>query len=191
MACTAPRVTPLTGIPVREVVPKTAVPPGHSRLIFRWDYDDPLFAARGEGVARIAAPDSIRIDFFADQGLGAGGAILIGDTLRTAGEDGTRYLPPVPLLWAAVGVLRATGADTTMRRQGDTLWVELAGSYRAALVGRQLIGLGRMEKGRWRERVFVDSVQVAYRHYTARRKLTLTAMRRMTDAPFDPSIWRP
>ena len=83
----APRVPPLLGVVADEGVPSTALPPGHLRLVFRWAYDDALFAAKGEGVARVAAPDSVRLDFFVDAGLGAGEAILIGDRLETANED--------------------------------------------------------------------------------------------------------
>jgi hypothetical protein len=185
-------VKPLTAPRVMEGVPATALEAGHARIIFRWSYDDPLFAAKGEGVARVASPDSVRLDFFADGGLGTGGAILIGDSLRTAAEDGRRYLPPVPLLWAALGVLRVTARDTVVRRQGDTLWVELGEEYRAVLVGRQVVELGRIGGGRWRDRVSNDSMQVLYRQYrTVRRRLTLTALRRIPEGPFDAAIWLP
>lgn len=191
-AC-APRVAPLTAPLVEEGVPETALPRGHMRVIFRWHYDDPLFEARGEGVARVAAPDSVRLDFFADGGLGSGGAILIGDSIRTAEEDGRRYLPPVPLLWAALGVLRVTAADTVVRRRSDTVWVEFNRTYRAAVVGRQVVELGRMDGGRWRDRVSIDSSQIAYRQFrsSVRRRLTLTSLRRIPEGPFDASIWLP
>ncbi len=188
----APRVAPITAPRVAAGVPDTRLAAGHQRVIFRWSYDDPLFAANGEGVARVAAPDSIRLDFFADGGLGSGGAILIGDSLRTAAEDGRRYLPPVPLLWAALGVLRVGAPDTAVFGGGDTLWVVLGKEYRAAIVGRQLVELGRMEGGRWRDRVNLDSAQVTYRQFrTVRRRLTLSAMRRIPEGPFDAAIWLP
>ena len=41
--------------------------------------------ARGEGVARIASPDSVRMDFFLGGGLGSGAAVLIGDSLSGPG----------------------------------------------------------------------------------------------------------
>lgn len=160
--------------------------------MFRWTYDDPIFGARGEGVARIAPPDSVRLDFFVDGGVGSGGAILIGDSLRTAAEDGRRYLPPVPLLWAALGVLRVTGADTLARVDRDTLRVEIgqAPAFRAALTGASLASLGLVRGGRLREQVLRDSVRVTYRHFAGHRSLTLTSLRRVADAPYDPEIWR-
>ena len=192
-AACAPRVAPVTAPRVAEGVPVTLLAPGHHRVVFRWHYDDPLFEARGEGVARVAAPDSVRLDFFADGGLGSGGAILIGDSLRTAAEDGRRYLPPVPLLWAALGVLRVSVRDTVVHRSGDTVWVEFDREYRAVVVGRQVVELGRMDGGRWRDRVSIDSLQVAYRQFrtSVRRRLTLTSLRRIPEGPFDASIWLP
>jgi hypothetical protein len=162
-------------------------------MIFRWTYDDPLFGAKGEGVARVAPPDSVRLDFFVDGGVGSGGAILIGDSLRTAAEDGRRYLPPVPLLWAALGVMRITGQDTTLLIDGDTLRAEVGVGqvFRMAFVGRRMVNLSRIEGGRLREQVVVDSSKISYRNFAARRRLTLTEVRRVSDAPYDPAIWRP
>jgi hypothetical protein len=142
----------------------------------------------------MAPPDSVRLDFFVDGGVGGGAAVLIGDSIRTATDDGTRYLPPVPLLWAALGVLRVTGADTVARTEHDTLFVEIVDQrsvYRAAFAGRGIAGLGRAEGGRWREQVRRDSSTITYRQFAARRRLTLTALRRVQDPPYDPAIWRP
>ncbi len=191
VAC-APRVRPLTGIPGPVALPATQLPDGHARLIFRWVYDDPIFGAKGEGVARLAPPDSVRLDFFVDGGVGSGGAILIADSLKTAAEDGRRYLPPVPLLWAALGVLRVTGADTTMRIDGDTVRAEIGVGevFRMAFVGRRMVTMSRIEGGRLREQVTLDSSRIAYRNFAARRRLTLTEVRRVPDAPYDPAIWR-
>jgi hypothetical protein len=185
-------VKPLTGLPFTGAFPVSALPPGHARLVFRWVYDDPLFGARGDGVARIAPPDSVRLDFFVDGGVGSGGAILIGDSLRTAAEDGRRYLPPVPLLWAALGVLRVTGTDTVARVEGDTLRVEIGRdpSYRAAFAGAGLAALGRISDGRLREEIRRDSTRVAYRQFSGRRSLTLSSLRRIPDSAYDPAIWR-
>lgn len=193
VACVAPRVRPLTGIPYEGRVPVTALASGHARLLFRWEYDDPFFSARGEGAARIAPPDSVRLDFFVDGGLGSGGAILIGDTLRTAAEDGRRYLPPVPLLWGALGVLRVSGADTVARLDGGVLRVEIGPdpTYRAAFGDSALSALERIEDGRLREQVVRDSVRIEYRNRSSRRRLTLSSIRRVPDAPYDPAIWRP
>lgn len=191
-AC-APKVRPLAGLPSTVPLPGAQLPPGHARLVFRWDYGDPLFSARGEGVARIAPPDSVRLDFFADGGLGNGFAILIGDSLATpANDDARRYLPPAPLLWAALGRLDVEGADSLLRLQGDTLRADIGRdpTWRAAFVGRTLRALERIEDGRLRESIRRDSAVVTYRNFGARRRLTLTILRRHDDPPFDETIWR-
>lgn len=190
-AC-APRVKPLTGVTVDRRLPATAVPDGHTRLVFRWEYGDPIFSAKGEGVARIAAPDSVRLDFFADGGVGGGFALLIGEELSTpANEDAIRYLPPVPLLWAALGRLTVAGPDTTARMQGDTLRADIGSSpvWRVAYAGDGLRSLQRIDGGRLRESVVRDSARISYRNFGSRRRLTLTLTRRLADAPYDEAIW--
>lgn len=191
-AC-APRVRPLVGTPFVERFPDTSLPEGHTRLVFRWEYGDPIFSARGEGVARIAPPDSVRLDFFADGGMGGGYAILIGDQLSTpANDDARRYLPPVPLLWAALGRLQVTGQDTTARLTGDTLRADIGGNpvWRATFATAALVSLQRLDGGRLRESVRRDTATIAYRNFGARRRLTLTIQRRIADPPFDEAIWR-
>lgn len=191
VAC-APRVHPLTGTPVVDRLPDTTLPPGHVRLVFRWEYGDPIFSARGEGVARIAPPDSVRLDFFADGSMGGGYAILVGDRLTTpANDDARRYLPPVPLLWAALGRLQVTGQDTTARLAGDTLRADIGRNpvWRAAFTASSLVSLQRLEGNRLRESIRRDSAVIAYRNFGARRRLTLTVQRRIADPPFDEAIW--
>lgn len=190
-AC-APRVRPLVGLPAPARLPATALPPGHARLVFRWEYGDPIFSARGEGVARIAPPDSVRLDFFADGGMGGGFAILIGDRLATpARDDARKYLPPVPLLWAALGRLQVEGGDTVAVTRGDSVQADIGRSpvWRAAFHGDTLVELQRIEGARLRERVQRSASVVSYRNFGSRRRLTLTLIRRIADPPFDEAIW--
>ena len=72
----------------------------------------PSLRIRGEGVARIAPPDSARLDFFVN-GQGTGHALLVGDQIRLqGGQNAMRdFLPPAPLLWAALGRLHVAGGD--------------------------------------------------------------------------------
>jgi hypothetical protein len=192
VAACAPRVRPLTGIPSDRPLPATSLAPGHSRMIFRWEYGDPIFSARGEGVARIAPPDSVRLDFFADGGLGGGYAVLIGERLTTpANEDAIRYLPPVPLLWAALGRLEVVGSDTTSRLSGDTLRADIGSNptWRAVFAAASLVALQRVDGNRLREAIRRDSSVIEYRNYGSRRRLTLTVLRRVADPPFDEAIW--
>jgi hypothetical protein len=161
--------------------------------VFRWSYEDAILAARGEGVARIAPPDSVRLDFFLDGGVGGGAAVLIADSLRTPeGDDGRKYLPSVHLLWATLGVLRVAGGDTLVRLDGDTLRIQTGDdpAWRAAFQGTSLAVLERIVGGRIRERVVRNDSTVSYRQFTSRRRLSLNVTRRFSDPPFDASIWR-
>src|SRR3954463_13703511 len=89
VAC-APRLRPLGGeiAPVR--VPHAELPPGHHEVLFEWEFGDPDMTGRGDGVARVASPDSIRLDSFLAGGLGSGAAVLIRDSLDIPGPDFTR-----------------------------------------------------------------------------------------------------
>lgn len=188
----APRVRPLTGAPYPERLPDSSLPAGYARLVFRWEYGDPIFSARGEGVARIAPPDSVRLDFFTDGNLGGGFAILIGDRLTTPANDAAvRYLPPVPLLWAALGRLQVTGRDTVSLISSDTVRADIGNTpvWRAAFAGAALVSLQRIEGNRLRESVQRDSSVVRYRNFGSRRRLTLTLLRRIPDPPYDEAIW--
>src|SRR4029078_7487569 len=63
--CAPPRVVPLQGAPVpAQQLPKGTPPHGHREIEFRWEMHDGELNRRGDGVARIASPDSVRLDFF-------------------------------------------------------------------------------------------------------------------------------
>ncbi len=173
-ACVPPKALPLRGTPTGARIPSTELPPGHQKVLFRWRYQDPDIEAVGAGAARVAAPDSVRLDFIADHGMGGGYALLFDDTLVAPGAAGAarRYLPPKPLLWAALGRLAVPPApDTIVRLDGDTLRADIGsvatlavdsqgrgtgGSgtgpvWRAAFVDGRLVALARLSGGRVRE----------------------------------------
>ena len=102
-----------------EKLPRTVIPSGHRKIVFNWELDDREMSGRGEGAARIASPDSARLDFFLG-GVGSlgGAAVLIGDSLRTPGGGDMirRLVPPPTLLWAALGrVALPNLPDTAIR----------------------------------------------------------------------------
>ena len=94
-ASCAPRARPLAGAPVPELrLPAAQLPAGSQRMLFRWKYEEADgFRASGEGVARITSPDSARLDFFLDGGMGGGWALLLGDRISAPGGDLVRRLP--------------------------------------------------------------------------------------------------
>jgi hypothetical protein len=199
-AC-APRARPLSG----EAVPASRVPsarlePGHHRVVFRWKFEDGTVTARGEGVARVAPPDSARLDFFLDGGLGGGYAIVLGDAISTPNDaQARRYLPPPSLLWAALGRLAVPASpDTTARVDGGVLRADIGHdpAWRATFddAGRHR-RLERLEGGRIREWVARElgtggSGEVRYENAGAHRVLTLSIQRTLPDSEFDEAIWR-
>jgi hypothetical protein len=190
----APRAGQLGGTPAPARFPATELPRGHQRVVFRWDYVDQALAAKGEGVARIAAPDSVRLDFFLDGGLGGGFAIAIGDSVSTpGGDDVRRYLPPVSLLWAALGRLAVPALpDTVAKVDGGALRADIGRdpTWRVTFVGDSLTRLERIVDGRRLEWVGRNGSEVRYQNERSSRSLTLRISSTDEAPPFDPAIWR-
>lgn len=194
-AC-APRLAPLEGAPAPAGrLPAASLPPGHHQTVFDWTLSDPDLTVRGEGVARLAAPDSGRLDFFVGGGMGSGWAVLLGDSLRTPGGAFVdRIVPPAPLLWAALGRLALPAlADTVLRVDGDVLRADLGNpvTWRVTFRGDSLVRVERVADGRVVEWVERADARVRYRHESSRRELQLTVTRSLPSPSFDASIWRP
>jgi hypothetical protein len=189
-----PRATPLTGTPAPRILPVTALARGHRRIVFTWEYREKFFGAHGEGVARIAPPDSVRLDFFLENGAAGGYVLLLGDSTFTPAQDeAARYIPSVTLLWATLGRLTPQAADTTVAVDGDTLRAEIGHSpvWRAAFVAERLVRVEQINRERIAEYVVrSDSTHVVYRHTKPGRSLRLTITRQVEDSAFDEAIWR-
>jgi hypothetical protein len=195
VASCSPRARPLAGVPAPRRIPDTELAPVHQKIVFQFDYAQPDLRIRGDGVARIAPPDSARLDFFVN-GQGTGHALLVGDAIRL--QDGQQqirdFLPPAPLLWAALGRLRVPPAtDTTVRVDSDTLRIDIGHEpgWRATFAGDQLRRLELIDGGRipqWVARPAVGPIR--YEQPRLRRTLQLTIARVDTVPGFDASIWR-
>lgn len=192
----APRLEPLRGVPAPAVaLPRAELPAGHHQVVFDWTLTDPDLTVRGEGVARVAAPDSARLDFFVGGGMGGGWAVLTGDSLRAPGGAFVeRVIPPAPLLWAGLGRLALPPtADTTVHVEGELVRADLGTpvEWRVTFRSDSLVRVERVADGRvveWLDRA--DS-RVRYRHETSRRELVLTITRSQSTPAFDESIWVP
>ena len=196
VAACAPRLRPLAGEPSSARLPRAELPPGHHLAVFRWELQDVDLSSRGEGAARVASPDSARLDFFLAGGIGSGAAALIGDDLRLpprGAELAKRLVPPAPLLWGALGRVAVPAlADTVGRVDADTLRADIGTpvAWRLTFVRDTLRRVERVDNGRvveWVER-FADG-HVRYRHPTSRRQLDLFVTRISEASAFDPSIW--
>jgi hypothetical protein len=194
-AACAPKAPPMIGTIAPAGIPATRLPPVHRTIVFLWNYADPDFRAKGDGAARVAPPDSVRLDLFVGGGYGSGSAVLVGDRLVARGDGRIRsYLPPVPFLWAALGRLAVPPAsDTAARVDGDTLRVEIGSdpAWRATFAADELRRIELIEGGRIQQWVTRDSAgHVHYEHERARRTLDLIVTRVDTVPAFDAAIWR-
>lgn len=189
-----PSAAPLKGVlsPDRSL-PSLALPAGKRHLVFKWEYREGDIAARGDGSVRTAAPDSARLDFFLGGGLGAGAAVLIGDSIRSPhAELARRYIPPSPMMWAVLGRLAIPPLpDTVVRIDGDVLRADVGRpvQWRLAIRGDTLVGLERISGGKIVESLTRGANRVlVYEAPGSRRRLELTILR---DEPgsFDDSIW--
>jgi hypothetical protein len=195
VGCVPPRLRPLAGSPAAAALPSTALPPGHRQIVFDWELEDRDMTGRGEGVARIASPDSARLDLFLQGGFGSGAAILIDDSLQVPGGGlARRLVPPPALLWATLGrVALPALRDTTARVDGELLRVDIGAppSWRLTFRRDSLVRLERVHGGRVIEWVERNGSTVHYRSEEARRALHLTIKRVQEVPPFDASIWGP
>lgn len=192
-AACVPRAPVLSGAVAPVRVPATALPPGYQKIVFDFSYRDPDFSLKGDGAARVASPDSMRLDFFVNN-EGAGNAVLIGDSLRAANPSLARkLLPPAPFFWAALGALRVPpSADTVARVDGDTLRIEIGTrpAWRATFMGTELLRLELIEDGRIPQSVMRSAgAPVEFRDARAHRKLDITVRSTDSVAPFDAAIW--
>jgi hypothetical protein len=193
LAC-APAAAPLSGVLAPDrTLPSIAMPVGHRHLVFKWDYQEGDIAARGDGSIRTAAPDSARLDFFLGGGLGAGGAILIGDSLRTPNAAlAKKYIPPPPLLWAALGRLSIPPLpDTVVKIDGALTRADIGRplQWRVTLKGDTLVALEHISDGRITESLNREANgAMTFQAPGARRTLRLTILRDEIGS-FNASIW--
>ena len=189
-------VAPLRGTPTAPATLPRIELVGAKRIDFRWDYSEEFIVARGEGVARIVAPDSARLDFFADGGFGSGYALLFGEHFVTPGGDLVRnMLPSAPMMWAAVGRLAVPALpDTIATVDGGILRADIGRNptWRVTVTDGRLASLEYIVEGRVAESVTrAADGSVRYANPKTRRMLRITITREQTVQGFDAAIWRP
>lgn len=94
----------------------TTLPRTPTAIRFRWRYQDERVKYAGRGSARIGPPDSMRFDYAGPLGLGSGAAVVIGDSVLWADPEKNfrSLIPAIPMLWAALGMLRPPAADANV-----------------------------------------------------------------------------
>src|SRR3989442_13045617 len=92
---------------------RATLPGRRTAIRFHWKYQDVDKRWGGGGRARIAPPDSLRFDYVGPLGLGAGAAVVVGDSAIWAHpERNFRSLVPAGrMLWAGLGIVRPPPAD--------------------------------------------------------------------------------
>lgn len=221
-ACRAapPPLVPLPLAPVdRDAAiawARTTVPAHPTAVRFRWRYQDAQKRWGGRGQARIAPPDSLRFDYVGPLGLGAGAAVVVGDSAIWADpEKNFRSLvPAVRMLWASLGVVRPPAPDAAVFGEpgadagsgdrgtggGGGLWRFVEGGD--TLDYRETRRDGRVLEAEWRRagrvvarsrttldaRGLLASARVDFPEERARFELTVVAVD--TAAVFDAAIWR-
>jgi hypothetical protein len=192
----AARIHSLPGVaPENAALPSFLLSQTPQKITFKWELNDNSIVARGEGVARLEAPDHARVDLFLGGGFGAAAAaVLVGDSLVVPpNSNGRDLVPPAPLLWAALGRLALPAVpDTTIRVDGDTLRASLGApvQWRITSVAGELTRVERVSGNRIVE--WVDRIPGKQTRYelSGRRSLVLDIETQQPVAPFDPSIWR-
>jgi len=211
LAACGPRTAPV-GTPVAD--PETAAAQlqaataidGPRQVNFGWTLDESGSRVRGRGVARLVAPERIRLDLFGQRGESYVSAALVDGEFRVpGGVAGAVPLPSPALLWGAVGVVqppagaRLAGASATDRE--IVVRYETGGGetfeYRAAGEPLRLNSMSRAGRTG-----VIESLQLSwgadgvlqntrYRNLEAFRELVFTVESVDAVAAFPPSIWSP
>lgn len=174
-------------------------------LRFHWRYRDKRRSGGGRLVARVAPPDSLRVDWAAVLGLKSGAAVVLDDSLSWADpqEDFPSSVPPaVQLVWTALGVTRPPRPDAAVfgvRDSAHVLWryVEEDDTldFRLRVVApRTLEAEWRRAHVMARSRAVLGpdgvptSVRIEVPERRARFELTFAGVD--TAATFTPALWR-
>ncbi len=130
-------------------------PAGHEIVRIGWRSDDGRVQYAGQGAARLAPPDSMRVDMAASLGVGRSTIIMTGDSALAQPADlADRVLPDRFALWAALGFIRVPADAERVDRLADagrTLWRVTDALGRITVFetrGDTLVGATREEGGR-------------------------------------------
>jgi hypothetical protein len=142
---------------------------------------------------RVSAPDSARVDLFLNGGIAVGRAVLIGNTLRATNQAQVeRFLPPPPMMWAALGRLAIPALpDTVITVEGNLVHADIGrpAAWRVTIKGSRIMRLARLSGGRIAELVTRDDGGRLLYEVPGRRKLWLGITRDDEVPAFDASIW--
>jgi hypothetical protein len=95
---------------------RRTLPVARGAIQFRWRYQDERLRWSGRGAARLAPPDSLRLDYVGSLGVVSGAGVVVGDSVVWAEphDDFRRLVPAIPMLWAALGAIRPPATDAAV-----------------------------------------------------------------------------
>jgi hypothetical protein len=181
-------------------------PPRATALRFRWRYRDNRRSGGGRGTARVAPPDSLRVDWAAVLGLKSGAAVVLGDSLQWADpkDNFTSSVPAaVELVWTALGVTRPAREGVTVFGMRDSVRIQWRYVEREDTVDFVLTAApARTLQAEWRRAARVmarsrtelgpgglpTSARIDVPERSARFEVTFVGVD--TAATFDPALWR-
>lgn len=173
---------------------------------FKWVMRQPDENVGGSGSARIAPPDSLRLDMAGPLGAKRTAGMVIGDEEQWVSREDVldKIIPSYPLLWAMLGVARRPPAGALLRaaERGDSLSWEYAAAadtveyVRVTGPAPSLTALVRQEGriiGRVETMLGANGLPVASRLFLPNgpSRLDITFTEVSTPATFKPDIWAP
>lgn len=187
----------------------STLPARHTLIRFRWKYRDRDKSYAGRATARIAPPDSLRLDYAGPFNWGAGAAVVVGDaTVWADPEKNFRSLvPAVRMLWAGLGIARPPalgaavfGARTEGPDSSVRTWRFVEGED--TLDYRVATGRARLFEAEWRRqgkvvarsraeldvRAMPAAARIDFPEDRARFEFTVGALD--IAAVFDSATWR-
>lgn len=182
------------------------MPAAHRLYRYRWLYRDDRSSVGGRGSARVAPPDSARLDVTVALGVASGAGVVVNDTMLWGRPEDllARFVPNYDLMWAMFGVARTpppgaaiTGAEDGTSRSWryadgpDTLAYRLSAGADPRLEaevrrGREV--LGRVET-RLNAAGLPSSTRLVVPSGPARLDITFESIDSV--APFPSDLWIP
>jgi len=210
LGCTPPRPEPSAAGSFRQAsseelaeAERRTAPSAREIVRFSWRSDDGTLQLSGQGAARLAPPDSVRVDMSAALGLGRAALILTGDEARAqppALVD--RLLPERFAIWALLGYMRAPAGHTAVERLDEadrTVWRVTDARGRVTLFevrSGMLAGASREEQGRTTSvlRLTRDSdgrlSRAQLTEYSRSLRLEVEVTSREASGPFAADVWQ-
>lgn len=179
------------------------LPAGRQIVRFRWLYKNEQSSAGGRGSARIASPDSLRLDGAGPLGAGKFAGVVVDDSALWARpeEDFRKLVPDYTLMWAMLGIARPPKAGAVLRGQRlerATVWQYADGADSIEYSRTATTLSARVKKGAsvtgWSETTFgPDGLPAKARLIvpSGPARVDITFTKRSTVKSFEADVWAP